>query len=277
MIREEFIAQRVKRDMVGLEVGPGYAPTFPKSQGWNVETLDHASADELRQKYQGLTDISRIEEIDYISDGKPLHEIIDRRSHYNFIYASHVIEHITDPISFFKSCELLLKPDGELMLVVPDKRKCFDAFQPISTTGDFLDAYQGKATRHAPGRAFDFIANTASLDHHGIWERSWRGNFALANTIGQAADMWKQAISSEDYIDIHAWRFTPSSLRLIMADLRAMDMIELRESLFSASHTMEFFISCSMNSDELNIGRLDLHKDVVREQFDGYQHIVEQF
>lgn len=276
MVREEFIAQIVKPEMVGLEVGAGYAPTFPKLQGWNVETLDHSSAEDLRQKYQGMVDISRIEEIDYISDGKPLHEIIDHRCHYDFIYLSHVIEHITDPISFFKSCELLLKEEGQLMLVVPDKRKCFDALQSVSTTGDLLDAYHSKATRHAPGRAFDFIANTTSLGQNGIWERNWAGTFSLNNTIDQAKDIWERASRPGDYIDIHAWRFTPSSLRLIMADLLAMKMINLRENLFAPSHTMEFFFSCSKNADGPDIGRFELHKNVVREQIDGYQHIIEQ-
>jgi len=276
MVREEFIAQTVKPGQIGLEVGPGYAPTFPKSQGWNVDTLDHASADDLRQKYEGMIDITRIEDIDYVSDGKPLHHIIHHRSHYDFIFASHVIEHVTDPISFFKSCELLLKDEGQLLLVVPDKRKCFDAFQPVSTTGDFLDAYHRKATRHAPGRAFDFIANTTSLDQHGIWERDWTGAFTLTNSIEQATEIWERASSPSQYIDIHAWRFTPSSLRLIMTDLQAIKMINMRENLFSPSHTMEFYFSCSKNSDGHAVNRLDLLKNLVQEQIDGYQHIIEQ-
>lgn len=277
MVRDEFIAQTIDRSHIGLEVGPGYAPTFPKSQGWNVDTLDHASADDLRRKYEGMIDTSRIEEIEYISDGKPLHEIIGLRNHYDFIYASHVIEHVTDPIAFFKSCEMLLKENGRLVLVVPDKRKCFDAFQSVSTTGDFLDAYHLKATRHAPGRAFDFIANTTSLDQHGIWERDWTGAFSLTNTIEQAAEIWARASSPGDYIDIHAWRFTPTSLRLIMSDLYAMNMINLRENVFGPSHTMEFYFSCTKNSDGPNINRLDLLRDLAEEQIDGYQHIIEQF
>lgn len=275
-MRDEFIAQTVDRSMVGLEVGPGYAPTFPKSQGWNVETLDHATAEDLREKYHGMADTSRIEEVDHVSDGRPIDEIIAHRDHYDFIYASHAIEHVTDPISFFKSCERLLKPAGRLVLVVPDKRKCFDAFQTLSTTGDFLDAYTRKATRHAAGRAFDFIANTTSLDHHGIWERDWQGEFKIVNPVDQAVEIFNRASTADEYIDIHAWRFTPSSFRLIMHDLRRIGMIALGEEIFSASHTMEFFFSCSQLASGPDIARIDLHRRIALEQVDGYQQILEQ-
>lgn len=35
----------------GLEVGPSHNPIAPKSKGFDVEIVDHASAEELRLKY----------------------------------------------------------------------------------------------------------------------------------------------------------------------------------------------------------------------------------
>ncbi len=275
MTRDEFVAQMVSGDMFGLEVGPGYAPAFPRSKGWNVETLDHATADELREKYRGMIDVSCVEHIDYVSDGGLMHETIARRGEYDFIYASHVIEHVTDPVAFFRSCEILLKDTGNLILVVPDKRHCFDALQPVTTTGDFLDAFNAKATRHSAGRAFDFVANTTGLGSHGIWESHWTGEFNLPNSFEQAQEIYNRASSSLGYVDIHAWRFTPSSFRLIMQDMNHLGLVNLRESLLIPSMGMEFYFSASVTALGCATGRLELHKDILREQIEGFQQIVQ--
>jgi hypothetical protein len=39
----------------GIEIGPSFSPIAPKAQGFKVKTLDHATADELREKYRVST------------------------------------------------------------------------------------------------------------------------------------------------------------------------------------------------------------------------------
>jgi hypothetical protein len=67
---------------VGLEIGPGFSPLVPKSSGRRIETVDHESAAELREKYRNEVnlDTSRIEEVDYVSDGRPLGEIVNKQA-----------------------------------------------------------------------------------------------------------------------------------------------------------------------------------------------------
>ena len=112
-----------------------------------VETVDHATADQLRQKYKNdsSVDISKIEEVDYVSGGGSISKAIGKTDFYDYILASHVIEHLPDLIGFLKDCESLLKRDGVLVLAVPDKRYCFDILQPLTGTGDLLQAHlEGK-------------------------------------------------------------------------------------------------------------------------------------
>ena len=71
MTRIEKIRSMFDSSGFGLEIGPSHAPVFPKSLGYNVEVLDYAGASELRAKYAAMNcDTSRIEEVDYISDGR---------------------------------------------------------------------------------------------------------------------------------------------------------------------------------------------------------------
>jgi SAM-dependent methyltransferase len=276
MMRDEFVNSSVDREMFGLEVGPGYAPTFRRKDGWNIETLDHASADGLRKKYTDLgIDISQIEEVDYISDGRALHEMVPRRGEYDFIFASHVIEHLTDPLGFMQSCDMLLKPSGKLVFIVPDKRRCFDAFQQLSTTGDFIDACNNKATRHTPGRAFDFMAGTVSLNGSGIWEDGWTGQFSLSNSLEQAKKVFNDvSAAGAPYIDIHAWRFVPSSLRLIIQELNAIGILKLREASFYPAHNFEFYIALSAIGAGADLSNIDLRREIMKEQVTSFNQIL---
>lgn len=51
MKRNERILKHVKSDGLGIEIGPSYNTLAPKKEGFNVQTIDHISRDELREKY----------------------------------------------------------------------------------------------------------------------------------------------------------------------------------------------------------------------------------
>ena len=63
----QYVRKTVSKDSLLLEVGPSYSPVFSRAEGYNVRTLDHLDAAELRKKYAELNvDISKIETVDYI-------------------------------------------------------------------------------------------------------------------------------------------------------------------------------------------------------------------
>jgi hypothetical protein len=96
----------------GLEIGPSHSPIVPKSQGFNVEILDHATAPELKEKYKdlGIPDdkLQNIEEVDYVWSGESLVELTGKQSYYDYIIASHVVEHTPDLVSFLSQCQVML-------------------------------------------------------------------------------------------------------------------------------------------------------------------------
>lgn len=71
--REEKMFHSLNKKGLGLEIGPIHNPIAPKRAGFNVEILDHATADELREKYRGHpVNIDNIEEVDFVWRGEPL-------------------------------------------------------------------------------------------------------------------------------------------------------------------------------------------------------------
>ena len=99
-----------------------------------VETIDHATREELVDKYRPHNvDVSQIETVDWVWKGEPLDELLgpERHGAYDFFIASHVIEHFPDLLGFLRNVENLLRVGGVLSLVIPDKRYCFDFFKPL--------------------------------------------------------------------------------------------------------------------------------------------------
>lgn len=216
---------------LGLEIGPSHNPIAPKKAGYNVHILDHLDAEGLRKKYaphtsQGVN-LDNIEEVDFVWSGQPLTELIGRTSCYDWIIASHVIEHIPDVISFLQQCEELLKPEGRISLVIPDKRYCFDYYGQISTTGDFLDAYHEKKTRPSPGQVFDHFANVVVRSGAITWGIHSQEPLSLLHTFEQAQELWNRTRSTDEYIDVHCWRFVLESFGLLVDDLRRLGLIRM--------------------------------------------------
>lgn len=229
-LRQRFVARYAPKAGPGLEIGPSHSPLAPKAEGFNVEILDHASAQDLRTKYRNAgVDIDHIEDVDFVWRGEPLPETIGRRGCYDWIIASHVIEHTPDLVGFLGDCQALLQESGRLILVVPDKRYCFDHFQSLTSTGDVLDAHQFGRTRPSPGRVFDHFANAVGKGRHRVlsWHRRAPGAMQLVHTLEGARDSWRHAQTDDAYVDVHNWRFTPESFRLIIDDLRDLGLLEL--------------------------------------------------
>ncbi|HSW07271.1 methyltransferase domain-containing protein, partial [Aquabacterium sp.] len=219
--RKELLLSLIDTSALGLEIGPGFNPLLPKSAGYQVETLDHASREDLVRKYSGAAsvDVSRIEAVDHVSTGGSILKTIGQPGKYRYIVASHVIEHTTDLLGFLRDCEALLDAQGVLLLAVPDKRFSFDVLRPLASTGDILQAHAEGRTRHTAGRIFDEVAYNSLRGGALAWLRDSDAPLAFFRPLADAKAIYDQVRHSDDFHDIHAWQFTPSSFRLIVNDL----------------------------------------------------------
>jgi SAM-dependent methyltransferase len=257
MSRNDTILAGIDRTMRILEIGPSFSPIAPKADGWNTCVVDHASTEELVEKFRGNpdTDIGRIEPVDVIWNGGPLDDAVPRVQHGTFdaCIVSHVLEHITDPIAFLQSLERLLTPRGVVTLALPDKRRCFDFFKPVSTTGELLDAHARNATRHSGKALFDFLAYNVYADGDYVWERRPIGNVRFFTPLAEAKrelDQYRgrKTGGSTEYVDCHAWHFTPASFELVMLELAALGEIDFTVARTLPTVGHEFYASLRRNA-----------------------------
>jgi O-antigen biosynthesis protein len=242
--RAEILLTPIPRDAKILEVGPGFGPVAPKSEGWKTKTLDHTTRDGLVAKYTGHpgVDVARIEEVDFVWSGGKLSDAIpaDERGTFDAFIASHVIEHTPDFISFLNSIEVLLKENGGAALAVPDKRYCFDYFRPLATTGQILAAHREERSRHAPQLAFDYAAYSAQNGDSIAWGQHPAKELRLVNSLETAQGFTRTVRDSEEYVDMHAWCFVPASFELILLELAILGKTDLRVERITPADGCEF-------------------------------------
>ena len=244
MHRKQILTSLIDRNGIGLEVGPSHDPVAPKADGYRVEVVDHLSQDALRDKYRGHgVELDRIEPVDHIWRGGPLEEVSGIGRDYDWIIASHVIEHLPDPVGFMKSCQRLLRAGGMLSLAIPDKRYCLDYLRPPSSTGDVLQAHLDGRTRHLPGQVFDSFSFASTRAGSMSWERDAAGAIDFLHGHGFGGLMLENYLADPGYVDIHGWVFTPSSFRLIISDLNALGYLDIDEAGFTPTVGCEFFVT----------------------------------
>lgn len=61
---------------------------------------------------------------------------------YDFLLSSHSLEHIANPIKALKIWHTLLKPHGEFVLILPDKKNTFDIKRPYTTMEHLLSDFK---------------------------------------------------------------------------------------------------------------------------------------
>src|SRR5579883_787530 len=266
MTRRDKILSSINTKGVGLEIGPSFSPIAPKSEGYNVRILDWMSTQELITLNKSRNhDVSKIEPVDYVWSGGSLKDLIGESACFDWVIASHVIEHTPDLIGFINGCAEILKDDGVLSLAVPDKRYCFDHFRPVSSLSQVIDRSLCSSFQHSPGSVVEYFLYCCWKGGVLAWERGYPGEYEFPYDLDFVKRMYDQSRNSSKYIDIHAWCFTPSSFRLMMVELATLGMIVLKECAFFDTAGYEFFVSMDRRGSSSIPSRTALMKRVLDE------------
>jgi SAM-dependent methyltransferase len=268
--RRSILLEHVDKAGLGLEIGPSHSPVAPRRDGFRVEIIDHASREDLVAKYAAHgVDSAAIEDVDFVWDGRRYAELTGRPHGYDWVIASHVIEHVPDLVGFLADCDAILREDGMLSLAVPDKRYCFDRMRPHTGLQAVVDAHREGRTNHTPGRVAEYFLNVVALRGRVAWapvdaEDAAVSDFAFVHGGEDARNGMRAVENDNTYLDIHAWCFTPSSFRLLIEDLHALGMVAMREVAYHEG-VGEFFVTLSRSGKGHGLDRMELLARVERE------------
>ena len=258
-MRKEIILRNIDTKGLGLEIGPSHNPVAPKKEGFHVHVMDHLTQGGLVEKYKDHgVQLDNIEEVDFVWSGQSFKELTGGTGQYDWIIASHVIEHTPDLIGFLNECESILKPSGVLSLAIPDKRYCFDHFRPVTGLGKIIDAHLTRDTIHTPGNVAEYFMNVVAKDGSIAWDGNGPGDYRFIHGLQEASWGIEAVQKHRAYLDIHAWCFVPHSFRLLVQDLHALKFIHLRESFFQPTIGHEFFVTLSKGAALPESTRMEL-------------------
>lgn len=123
----------------GLEIGPGANPAVLPTPDRKVRYIEQKSREEWASTYQKgtLSPSSAALWDQYVVDSA-YHLGSFEPGSIDFVFSSHVLEHLVNPLGVFTNWWARLAPGGVIAGVVPDARFTFDLRQPLSTAEDFL-------------------------------------------------------------------------------------------------------------------------------------------
>ncbi len=262
----KILLEHIDKKLPGLEIGPSHSPYAAKSDGYNVKILDHLNQEKLKNKYKNQ-DYEKIEHVDYVWNGEPYVELIGKKECFNWIVASHVIEHTVDLIQFLKDCSDLLVEGGKLCLAIPDCRFCFDHFRFRSSLSSIIDSHMNKAARHSIGTVADYYLNVVSNDQRLAWSKAKKNNdYNLCYDQKVAKNKILEYQSNDLYTDVHAWKFTPVHFKMIIHDLYLLGFMKFGILKCTRTFGHEFFAVLEKNLEWEDFDRVEFLKQVKLEK-----------
>lgn len=243
----------------GLELGPLHRPTVTKDEG-QIYYLDHASRDDLIRKYKGHEfGIEDIVEVDIVLKGG-LKESVGNDK-FDYIIASHVIEHIPDMVTWLSDIASILNKKGVLSLVIPDKRYCFDVARNTSSPSDVIGAFYDKITKPSSTMMYDAWAEFRDVDPGDLWASNESSAIPEPSTE-RIDDGWikaKDNLKGIAYIDAHCYTFTPKSFFRILDRLAYHNLLDFEVIGFSdtAPNEQEFFVTLRKSAKRRKLAVLE--------------------
>lgn len=240
-----------------LEISPWDNPFL---RGANVKYFGVEDAESLRESAVKFNRPFKHvpEKIHFVSPAADL-SVVDET--FDIVFSSHVIEHCPDLVTHFNNVAKILNAGGLYVLIVPDKRYCFDYYHSDSTITEVIEAF---AVRRKIPRLADVI-NLLTTSTHNNSVMHWfdihgeryglrndsseiSGDIEIAGELfkierqpnpqklSHAIEKYSEALSKGEYISTHNWRFTPDSFGYIVDTLKKLQLINL--SLFRLCHTL---------------------------------------
>ena len=156
---ERGLAQRFVRGK-GIEIGAAHRPVQVDPAFCSVTYLDRLSAMQLTKRFPELA-ADEIMSPDIICDVAATGLSCIQDGKLDFVIASHLLEHLPNPLGFLLECHRVLRPSGILLLMVPDKNYTFDRDRQITPLAHIVHDLKNNTTAIDEEHLIDFIVHAA--------------------------------------------------------------------------------------------------------------------
>jgi hypothetical protein len=198
MTHEEKIARWIEPDGIGTEIGAGASPvpgvTPPPIY---LDCFKSFGADPNRADFYGH------------ACALPFHDHA-----LDYVIASHVLEHVANPVAALAEWYRVLRPGGIIYLVVPDRRATWEHMRELTPVAHLLE---------------DFVRGTTACDPTHIDEFVFQADWSkyspetppeeIPTKQAELARGMHEAVARGEDINIHFHTFEPSNVRELIETL----------------------------------------------------------
>ncbi len=174
----------------GVEVGPGPKPQILPGAETRVKYVEQATPDQWQKLYGKDTKVPVNPTLWDLYVVGNADNIPARPASLDFVFSSHVLEHLANPLGHLAYWATLLKPGGVVAAVIPDRDGCKDyVFSP--STGEELEVEYRKGSM------------IPTLDHYRRWAKHRAPNMDPAEIFASGRS-------------IHVHFYTPHSITSVL-------------------------------------------------------------
>lgn len=215
----------------GLEIGPLASPIVRKDEG-PIFYLDYASTDALKSKSSTdpSVNVANVVEIDFCLEQGSLAQVAMPAAPYQYVVASHVFEHVPNPIRWLEQVCNLLAPDGVVSLAIPDRRYTYDFYRASTTVAQLLSYHKDELTRPSAFQLYDHYLNVAKVDTLLAWSQDFRSITPDRYNSDEVADLLCDQSAGGRYVDCHCTVWTAEHFLTIFSQIQRLRSLPLEVS-----------------------------------------------
>jgi SAM-dependent methyltransferase len=215
----------------GLEIAPYFDPFLSKSEH-NVLYTDYIDNDEIRKKADENPSLKTqaIPEIDFVwVPGRPLKECAPEGKLFDYVVASHVMEHVPNPVGWLNELLSVTKVGGKVLLFLPDRRTNSDYRRSLTSFAQLYEWWLLQPGVPTPGQIADFMGESIDAGGWNFLEgpppaikRPYSDSELVNTTIFYRRNY--------GYIDIHASVWEPDQCRVAFERFAASGILNVSVS-----------------------------------------------
>jgi len=144
----------------GIEIGASHMPIEVDKSCCNVTYVDRLSEKEIDESFPELREATLVPvdvRCDVVTEGLAPFE--DQT--LDFVIASHLLEHLPNPLSFLKECYRVLRVGGVLYLGLPDKDYTFDLSRERTPLAHLVKDFEADVKTIDEQHLVDYLVNAA--------------------------------------------------------------------------------------------------------------------
>lgn len=251
--RQKILADIDTAKAQGVEIGALFNPIALRAEG-PVVYVDHETTEGLRNKYRNdpQVDINALVDVDAVWGNRTLREAIGGTQRFDYIVASHVIEHVPDLISWLGELREVLADNGSIRLAIPDRRYTFDYLRRESTLVDVVHARTLRTRIPLAYHILDQCLNGVHVDP----TQAWAGpldpsTLKHSHSLEGAMHVARDAVENGVYHDVHCWVFTPRTFAGLFAEMVGLGLTDFACGGFFDTdlNQIEFFVHLVPSKD----------------------------